>query len=141
VATHEDVEAIVALFEGARDAAMPWLPVLHTREEDLAWMRNVVLPNNEVLVAERAGVLAGFAAIGAATLEHLYVHPNHQGAGVGTELLDEAKRRRPEGLELWAFQRNERARSFYEARGFRLAELTDGAANEEREPDARYVWP
>ena len=33
------------------------------------------------------------------------------------------------------FQRNARAR-----RGFRLIEETDGARNEEREPDARYLW-
>jgi len=38
------------------------------------------------------------------------------------------------------FQRNARARRFYEARGFRLIEETDGARNEEREPDARYLW-
>jgi hypothetical protein len=38
------------------------------------------------------------------------------------------------------FQRNARARRFYERAGFVLAELTDGAGTEEREPDARYVW-
>jgi hypothetical protein len=38
------------------------------------------------------------------------------------------------------FQRNIRARRFYESRGFHLVEETDGAANEEREPDARYRW-
>jgi hypothetical protein len=32
------------------------------------------------------------------------------------------------------------ARSFYERRGLRLVELTDGAGNEEREPDALYEW-
>jgi ribosomal protein S18 acetylase RimI-like enzyme len=140
-ATNEDVDTLAALFAAARAAAMPWLPVLHTADEDRAWIRDVLIPNNEVLVVERNGVLAGFAAIGAAMLEQLYVHPDHQGVGVGGELLDEAKRRRPEGLDLWVFQRNERARRFYEARGFRLVELTDGAGNEEREPDARYSWP
>jgi hypothetical protein len=32
------------------------------------------------------------------------------------------------------------ARRFYERRGFVLTEETDGSRNEEREPDARYVW-
>jgi len=45
----------------------------------------------------------------------------------------------PAGCRLWAFQRNQRARVFYEHRGFVAAEFTDGAGNEEREPDMRYV--
>jgi hypothetical protein len=44
------------------------------------------------------------------------------------------------GLQLWTFQRNTRARRFYEARGFVLVEETDDAGNEENEPDARYLW-
>ena len=44
------------------------------------------------------------------------------------------------GLQLWTFQRNAVARHFYERHGFRAAELTDGARNEEVEPDVRYVW-
>jgi hypothetical protein len=38
------------------------------------------------------------------------------------------------------FQRNEQARRFYEHRGFRFVELTDGSANAERMPDVRYRW-
>jgi hypothetical protein len=43
-------------------------------------------------------------------------------------------------LHLWTFQRNAQARRFYEARGFALVEETDGAGNEEKEPDALYLW-
>ena len=43
-------------------------------------------------------------------------------------------------LDLWTFQANVQARRFYEHRGFRLVELTDGSANEEETPDARYRW-
>ena len=73
-------------------------------------------------------------------LEHLYVDPDDQGRGVGAALLDHVKRRRPRGIRLWTFQRNENARRFYESRGFRCVELTDGSTNEEREPDALYEW-
>ena len=65
--------------------------------------------------------------------------PEAQGQGVGTELLDIAKRASAR-LQLWTFQRNAQARRFYEARGFVLVEQTDGAGNEEKEPDARYLW-
>ena len=41
-------------------------------------------------------------------------------------------------LQLWTFQVNDRARRFYERNGFTIAEMTDGAGNQEREPDIRY---
>ena len=42
-------------------------------------------------------------------------------------------------VNLWTFQRNTGARRFYERNGFIAVELTDGASNEEREPDVRYT--
>jgi hypothetical protein len=60
--------------------------------------------------------------------------------GVGTALLGVAKERCPDRLKLRVFQRNSGARRLYERNGFHLAELTDGASNEEHEPEARYVW-
>ena len=54
--------------------------------------------------------------------------------------MDKAKELRPAGFRLWVFQRNDGARRFYERHGLTLVELTDGAGNEEREPDARYDW-
>jgi hypothetical protein len=41
---------------------------------------------------------------------------------------------------LWTFERNHRARSFYEKRGCVAIEFTDGSRNEERTPDVRYQW-
>ena len=69
----------------------------------------------------------------------LYVHPGAQGRGVGSALLDLAKTT-GDRLQLWTFQRNLAARRFYERHGFVLVEETDGARNEEREPDALYRW-
>ena len=43
-------------------------------------------------------------------------------------------------MQLWTFQQNDRARRFYEARGFEAVEFTDGSGNKERQPDVRYVW-
>ncbi|MDP9464580.1 MAG: GNAT family N-acetyltransferase, partial [Actinomycetota bacterium] len=45
----------------------------------------------------------------------------------------------PEGLQLWTFESNDRARRFYERHGFTAVEFTDGAGNEERWPDVRYA--
>lgn len=84
-------------------------------------------------------VLGGIIAFREGWIEQLYVLPVAQGRGVGTELLDVAKEA-CDRLELWTFQCNAPAGRFYEARGFALVEQTDGVRNEEREPDARYLW-
>ena len=43
-------------------------------------------------------------------------------------------------LSLYVFARNTSARRFYERHGFVAAEASDGARNEEGEPDVRYEW-
>lgn len=82
-----------------------------------------------------------FLALGGDMVEHLNVRPDSQRTGIGTALLDAAKARRPAGLRLWVFQRNQGALSFYSRHGFVEIELTDGAGNDEREPDVLLAWP
>ncbi|MGH3066750.1 MAG: GNAT family N-acetyltransferase [Gaiellaceae bacterium] len=143
-ARSEDADALAAILRAALRTAMPSLPELHTPEEDQWFLREVVLPNEEVWVVERDEQIVGFAALGSRQdvdyLQHIYVAPEHQRRGVGTELFKHAKERRPAGFRLWVFQRNEGARRFYERHGCRLVELTDGSGNEEKEPDALYEW-
>jgi GNAT superfamily N-acetyltransferase len=136
-----DADALAAIHTRSRLAAMPWLPVLHDEEETRGWMRGIVLPHQQVLVAERDGRPVGFAAVAGDWLEQLYVEPEAIGTGVGRALLDAVKADHPAGLSLHVFTRNERARRFYEAGGFALVGRGDGSANEEREPDCVYRWP
>jgi GNAT superfamily N-acetyltransferase len=139
-ATPADAPAIAALFTASRRAAMPWLREVHGPGATAAWFRAAVLPRREVLVAaDPAGALLAFIAFGGGEVEHLYVAPGARGRGLGSRLLGLAQARAT-SLELWVFQRNAAARAFYERRGFRLVGTTDGAGNEEREPDARYRW-
>ncbi|MBR0729957.1 GNAT family N-acetyltransferase [Bradyrhizobium japonicum] len=123
----------------AFDQAMPWLLGLHTPAEDRWFYRERVFPTCRVWGRFNDDELTGIIAFQDGWIEQLYVLPAAQGRGIGTELLDVAKAA-CDRLELWTFQRNTPARRFYEARGFTLVEQTDGARNEEREPDARYVW-
>ena len=134
-----DTEAVGDVFLAAL-AGMTYLPELYTEAETRTFIRDVLLPNNEVWVAEEADRVIGFAGLGDDALRHLWVHPEAQNRGVGTALLALAKERRPSGLRLWVFQKNVGARRFYERHGFTLAALTDGRGNEEREPDALYEW-
>jgi ribosomal protein S18 acetylase RimI-like enzyme len=134
----EDTPAVVAVFHAARADALPYLPILHTPEEDHAFFGSLV-DQGLVTVAEREGRVAGFLALHDDWVEHLYVAPAAQGHGLGSALL-KAAQARSEQLQLWVFQRNTRAIGFYEHHGFAVAERTDGAGNEERTPDARMTW-
>jgi ribosomal protein S18 acetylase RimI-like enzyme len=142
-ATPEDADELAKLLRAAMNGAMPWLADLHTPEEDRWFMREVVL-QDEVWVADVDGRPVGFVALGSRAgstyLQHLYVLPEHQRNGVGSELMAHAKAQRPDGFRLWVFQRNEGARRFYEKHELRLVEVTDGSGNEEKEPDALYEW-
>ncbi|MBL8773594.1 MAG: GNAT family N-acetyltransferase [Phenylobacterium sp.] len=117
---------------------LTFLPQLHTVEEAQGWMAQTVLPAHAVTVAELDGQAVGYVACSEGWIDQLYVHPEHHGRGIGAALLaavlaDDRPR------QLWTFQQNARARAFYEARGFRAVEFTDGAGNEEKTPDVRYV--
>jgi ribosomal protein S18 acetylase RimI-like enzyme len=140
----EDAAVLAAILRAAMRGAMPSLPELHTPDDDHRFLSEVVLPNEEVWVAEVDDAPVGFLALGSRGgvdfLQHLYVAPQYQRRGLGTELVGRAKERRPRGFRLWVFQGNTGARHFYEHHGLRLIEVTDGSGNEEREPDALYEW-
>lgn len=138
-ATRDDADALTSLFLASRRHAMPWLREVHSEAETLWWMGNVVLRELSVRMAIMDDAIAGFAAIRPGWVDHLYVAPPRQRAGLGTRLLAEARRIGGDPLRLWAFQRNLAARAFYRHHGFVEEALTDGAANEEREPDVRMI--
>jgi GNAT superfamily N-acetyltransferase len=140
-AQSDDASSIATIHFDSRHQAMPWLPALHSLKDTTAYFAGHVLPHEEVWVAEIDGAVAGFIALNGVCLDHLYVAPTRQGQGIGDKLLATAKKQRPGGLTLWTFQRNDRARRFYESRGFVSSKLTDGSRNEEHEPDVLYVWP
>jgi ribosomal protein S18 acetylase RimI-like enzyme len=98
-----------------------------------------VFPACAVWGAFDGAAMVGMLAFREGWIDQLYVLPDAQGRGVGTELLRVAQDAIGQ-IQLWTFQRNARARRFYEARGFALVRETDGARNEEREPDALYLW-
>ena len=114
--------------------------MLHTIEEYQWFISNVTLKECEVTVAEDEVGIVAFLARRGEEVRLLYTRPDRIGMGAGTQLIDAAKASGIGALELWCFQANERARRFYEARGFHAIRFTDGGDNEERMPDVRYRW-
>ncbi len=135
---HAETDLAAALHRAARRAAMPWLPDLHSPEEDRAFFHDHVFAQGPVLGAFSDSCL-GFIACSPGWLDHLYIAPEAQGRGIGTALLDAARQQETQ-LDLWCFRRNTPALAFYAARGFRQIDATDGSTNEEREPDVLLRW-
>ena len=137
-----DADAVADLYVRARHHAVPAIPPLRPADDGArAWIAGVVRASREVWVAETDdGDVVALMLLEGDWIEQLYVDPAWTGHGIGTRLVEVAKGRRPEGLQLWTFQSNHAAHRFYERHGFVAVERTDGPNNQERSPDVRYVW-
>ena len=135
----DDMDAAARVVRTAFDQALPSLAGLHTPEEDQWFFRERVVETCEVWGAFDGAAMRGIIAFREGWIDQLYVLPTAQRRGVGKDLLQVAQNAF-DRLQLWTFQRNAPARRFYEARGFALIQQTDGARNEEKEPDALYLW-
>lgn len=121
-------------------ATFDW-PMAHTDTEVRSWVIETLVPTTETWVAvDDTGTVVGVLSLSDTMVDQLYLTPAWIGRGLGTRLLDLAKARRPDGLDLYCFQDNGRARRFYEGHGFSAITFGDGSGNEERHPDIRYAW-
>jgi putative acetyltransferase len=115
----EDEDAAIALWQRTWQQAYPSIDFA-TR---LAWWRerwrNVLVADAAIIVAEAAGAVIGFVTIDKeGYLDQLVVAPEHWGSKVARLLVDEAKRRSPDGVTLLVNKDNIRAIRFYERNGF-----------------------
>jgi GNAT superfamily N-acetyltransferase len=148
-ATADDAAAVADVYLASFHATYDF-PLAHTDDEVRGWIRQVLVPAGGTWVAvDAAGDVVGMMAVepGQAgepgepgELDQLYVRPDRLGEGIGRRLLEIAREQSQDGLRLYTFQVNARARRFYERNGFVAEWFGDGSANEERQPDVRYVW-
>jgi putative acetyltransferase len=115
----EDEDAVIALWQQTWQRAYPEIDfaarVSWWRER---W-RGELVPNAAIVVAKRGNALIGFVTIDAkGYLDQLVVSPEHWGSRLATSLVDEAKRRSPDGITLLVNKDNARAIRFYERNGF-----------------------
>jgi len=140
-ATAADAGVVADVWWRSRVASVPAIPLpVHTQAEVHSWIAGTVGGDGELWVASHPdeGPVAMLLVVHL-DVDQLYVDPAFVGQGIGSRLLDVAKQRRPEGLELWTFQANDGARRFYERHGFEAVAMTDGD-NEEGAPDVLYRW-
>ena len=138
-AAARDAAAVAEVFLASFKATYAF-PLAHTDEEVRDWVRDAMTAAPESWVAVEAGRVVAWMVVGPGELDQLYVAPDRLGRGIGRRLLDVARERSPNGLSLYTFQVNARARRFYERNGFVAEWFGDGSANEEGQPDVRYAW-
>lgn len=135
----DDMDAAAAVHHAAFRERPPSLADLHAADEHCSYFRNQVFKTCIVWGAGENGLMLGMIAFREGWVDHLYVLPRAHRRGIGTALLHVAQATFP-SLSLWAFQRNQPVRRFYEACGFVVVDATDGERDEEREPDVLYRW-
>lgn len=146
--TVDDIPGLRALGEAVVPATYGPIDAAYAQKMlDEWWTPEVFamsLERNAHVVAERGGQVVALANLGRLTASYrdfpdisderevmwkLYVHPDHQGLGIGSRLLEEIEQL-VDGEELWleVVDGNVRAVDFYQARGFVEVERAPGAA-------------
>ena len=96
----DDAGAIADVYLASFQATYDF-PLAHSDEQVRQWIRDLVLPTQEVWVAATSdGVVVGLMALTPDTLDQLYVAPGWTGHGIGSRLLraregQSAERARP----------------------------------------------
>jgi putative acetyltransferase len=115
----EDEDAAIALWQQTWQLAYPSIDFAARVEWWRERWRSELVPKAAIIVAEETGTLIGFVTIDASGyLDQLVVAPDRWGSALATILVDEAKRRSPDGVTLKVNADNFRAIRFYERNGF-----------------------
>ena len=143
-ATVDDADTVTAVYLRSRRELVACAPLAHSDEKIHEWIRGQLIPAGRTRVGlvedQVVGLLAVSSGADCSWIDQLYVLPAWIDHGIGTELLNLALAELRPPVRLYTFQANERARRFYERRGFRPIAFGDGSANEEKCPDVLYEW-
>ena len=135
-----DAEAVAEVWLRSFAAALPTVRIVHSDDQVRDWLRRVVIGTLESWVITISDLVIGIMALDDVDVDQLYLDPQWCGRKLGDRLIEQAKLRRPNGLGLWTFQVNGPALRFYARHGFTEVTRTDGARNDEHEPDVRLEW-
>ena len=127
---------VLARILGDWAADTPWMPRLHSRKDDLGFLRRLYHSGCLRVIGDAP---QGFLARQDAEIPALFVAAPARRQGAGKALIRDAMAAAPV-LQLWTFQANVAARSLYFSVGFVEIERTDRSGNEERLPDVRLEW-
>ncbi|MBD3895834.1 GNAT family N-acetyltransferase [Halomonas sp. ML-15] len=111
-----DMDAVIDIWLDASIAAHDFIDAgfWRSKADD---MREVYIPASETYVYDHGQVVKGFFSLHGDALAALFVAPACQGQGIGSALLERAKRLRSE-LTIDVYKENRKTIGFYESCGF-----------------------
>ena len=122
-ATTDDSSRVAEILCESRKVFLPFAPSAHTDEENRNWVKDVLIPEAEVFLAEDESKILGVIAIsrkeGVSWINQLYLDPLYVGMGIGTKTMDYILSFTLKPIRLYTFQENHGARRFYERFGFK----------------------
>lgn len=111
-----DTEEIIEIWYNVSVVAHSFIPK-EMWDSHKGELRNKYLPIAETWVVEESGNLIGFISLLGNYIGALFVTPTKQGKGVGTKLIELAKREK-EQLSVGVYNKNIDAKRFYIKSGF-----------------------
>jgi len=98
-----DLDDMVTILAQASRAAYTFMPWAHT-DASFRWFVSDALKRwDAVRLAKVDNEPVGFSCLEGAYLDQLFVKPSFQRRSIGTTLLDDIKRLRPDGFMLYTF--------------------------------------
>jgi ribosomal protein S18 acetylase RimI-like enzyme len=136
--TDADLDSVVALWYRSWGDAFPTLRHPQPFDQWKSRFQNDYSKQGGTWVVTTQDRVVGFIVVSDRVISQLFVEVKMQGRGVGTELLNHAKKMYPSGLRLTTLQQNEQACRFYEKHGFVAG--TAGVNPVNGQPNIEYEW-
>ena len=115
--------------ESHRSFCSPGFVAEHTPERQREYLKGKMEEGSRVFMLLAGEDPAGIVTVTGSLIADLYVLPDRQGRGYGTELLHFAEERCAGDPTLWILRNNERAGRLYRKEGFReTGRIREGAA-------------
>lgn len=129
VMQEQELDDVMALWLMVNEQAHHFLPAGYWR----SYYDEVrqLISQAEIYVWRQDGQICGFAGLQEQYLAGLFIHPDWQGQGIGSQLIKMLQQKKA-GLTLHVFAENEGAVRFYLRHGFAIA------ARQEQEGHAEY---
>ena len=110
-------EEAVAMWSASKEKALGTNDA--SLDRYLEFLQNVLINTDKVFFAleREAQKVVGIMATNGDELNQLYIHPDYQRMGIGSQLMDVAKQLSPGKLSSRTFIINSNAQSFYEKHG------------------------
>lgn len=135
----KDLDEVMDLWLTSNQDAHPFISPQYW-QDNYSLVREMLPQATLYVYQERTGAIMGFIGLQDNYIDGLFVAKKHRSQGIGKQLLDFAKTKRPT-LCLKVYQANEKATAFYLREGFQLIEVSLDEATQQPELLLSFTRP